>query len=86
MKKNINKKECNESKHGYDFKVTNIAWDVDDVEDFDDDVNANHLPESIIVTVPEEICAVEEEEEWISDYLSDIYGFCHNGFFYEPVG
>lgn len=81
MKKNDTiKSESNESEYGYDYKVTNIDWDVDDTEDLD------NLPESIIVTVPEEICAVEEEEEWISDYLSDTYGFCNNGFSCDPIG
>lgn len=80
--------DANESSgdFGYEYKVTHIAWDVDELEDFDDVVNAKHLPESIIVTVPEEVCALDEEEEWISDYLSDAYGFCHNGFVFNPVG
>lgn len=44
------------------------------------------MPEELVVTVPEEIVADDGEEEYISDYLSDEYGFCHNGFIYDPVG
>lgn len=65
---------------GYEYKVSCIQWDVDDEADLDE------LPDTLIVTVPEEVCAVDEEEDWISDYLSDTYGFCHSGFVFDPVG
>ena len=65
---------------GYEYRVRHIAWDVDDPSELDD------LPEELVVTVPEEIVADDGEEEYISDYLTDEYGFCHNGFLYDPVG
>lgn len=50
------------------MKAVNIKWDVDYDEELD------YLPEE--VELPE---GMEDEEE-ISDYLSDFTGFCHNGF------
>ena len=64
---------------GYPYKVSHIAWDVDNPNDILD------LPEIVIVDVPEEIVAADEEEDYISDYLSDEYGFCHNGFLFDPL-
>lgn len=64
---------------GYECKVSHIQWDVDDEKDLES------LPDTVIVNVPEEVWAADEEEEWISDYLSDEYGFLHNGFIYRAV-
>ena len=46
----------------------NIQWDVDDNEDL------NGLPQRVIL--PE---GMTDDDE-ISDYLSDLTGFCHRGF------
>ena len=46
----------------------NIQWDVDDNEDLE------HLPQRVIL--PE---GMTDDDE-ISDYLSDLTGFCHYGF------
>lgn len=46
----------------------NIQWDVDNEEDFDG------LPQRVIL--PEEMT----DDDEISDYLSDLTGFCHRGF------
>lgn len=46
----------------------NIQWDVDDEEDL------KLLPQR--VEIPEEMT----DEDEISDYLSDLTGFCHCGF------
>lgn len=50
-------------------------WDTDDedIEDLD-------LPDEI--GIPEDID--QEDEEAISDYISDVTGFCHNGFALDP--
>lgn len=53
------------------MKATNIIWDVD-FEDFDSE--ADVLPNEI------EIPDGMEDEEEISDYISDVTGFCHKGF------
>lgn len=50
------------------MKATNIIWDVDRKEDL------QLLPAEI--EIPEEI----EEVEEISDYISELTGFCHYGF------
>ena len=62
---------------GYKFKVWNISWDTDG-EDVD-------LPTELTVTVPEEVFASDGEEDYISDWLSDEYGFCHNGFLFKEI-
>lgn len=46
----------------------NIQWDVDNEEDLDS------LPQRVIL--PE---GMTDDDE-ISDYLSDLTGFCHRGF------
>lgn len=50
------------------LKAIKIMWDVD----YDSDRNL--LPTEIII--PEDIT----DEDEISDYLSDLTGFCHEGF------
>lgn len=61
-----------------DMTVCNIAWDTDD----DPEVFAE-LPQEIIL--PKEFSKEHykdntERIEAISDWLSDTYEFCHNGF------
>lgn len=53
------------------MKATKILWDVD----FEEDLKS--LPTE--VEIPE---GMEDEDE-ISDYLSDLTGFCHKGFCLE---
>lgn len=50
------------------MKAVRIEWDVDDLRDLES------LPAQ--VEIPSEITDIEE----ISDYLSDVTGFCHKGF------
>ncbi len=52
------------------MKAVNIIWDVDNKKDL------KHLPKEI--EIPDWIDKDDEEE--ISDYLSDVTGFCHKGF------
>ena len=66
------------------YAATKIAWDVDA-----DDPNAKLLPKKVIVDfddldLPD--CATDAEvEDALSDYLSDQYGYCHNGFTFKKV-
>ena len=53
------------------MKATNIKWDVDNQEDLE------FLPTEIIL--PDGM--VDEDE--VSDYISEISGYCHNGFVLE---
>ena len=64
----INKKEVPDllSNHR---KATNIQWDIDPEDD-----GGFALPNEI--TIPNDI----EDGEAISDYISDVTGFCHKGF------
>lgn len=50
------------------MKAINIQWDVDDDSELAD------LPSEI--DIPENLT----DEEEISDYISDMTGFCHKGF------
>ena len=55
------------------MKATNIKWDVDNKEDI------KYLPTE--VEIPPEIAeAASVDEDAISDYLSDLSGYCHWGF------
>lgn len=55
--------------------VTDIKWDSDDEEDLED------LPK--FVCIPNgEINPNEDIEEEISEWLSNTFGFCHDGFNY----
>lgn len=51
------------------MKAINILWCIDD-----EDINNVSLPYEI--TIPDRIT----DEDEISDYISDITGFCHEGF------
>ena len=70
---------------GAGMKATNINWDVTDGAE---DMTEEEIQE-VLSTLPTEIeiplyiaDSVENDdiEEIISDWLSDTYGFCHNGF------
>lgn len=54
------------------MKATNIEWDMHD-DDFYDEM----LPDEI--EIPEGIT----DEDDISDYLSEVTGFCHKGYVLE---
>lgn len=56
------------------MRAVNIEWDVDDERDLE------YLPTEIII--PPEL-EDEEDDDRISDYLSDVTGFCHKGFSLE---
>lgn len=57
------------------MKATNIQWDFIGGEEKED---ALGLPEEI--EIPKEI---ENDEDTISDYLSNLSGFCHKGYILE---
>lgn len=57
------------------MKATNIKWDIDYDDDNDD------LPKEI--EIPSEILKNHDEDDYdevISDYISDVTGYCHCGF------
>lgn len=51
------------------MKAINIKWDVDTEEELED------LPTEIEISNN-----IDIEDDVISDYLSDVTGFCHYGF------
>ena len=53
------------------MKAVNIEWDVDNPEDLET------LPKEI--EIPAELVDYESEDE-ISDYITELTGFCHWGF------
>lgn len=55
------------------IKAVNIKWDVDDIEDLETLQTEIDIPDGI------------EDEDEISDYISDVTGFCHTGFDIEYV-
>lgn len=56
------------------MKAINIEWDVDDFE-----ADIAELPSEIII--PDGMEDIDE----ISDYISDVTGFCHYGFCLKDV-
>lgn len=58
--------------------VHDIEWDTDgeDVDGLPVFVNA--------LEIPEDVTTLEEAQEWVSDKISDIGGFCHLGFSCTP--
>lgn len=56
-------------------KAVNIQWDYDDEDEAE---VCDSLPDEI--EIPPEI---EDDEDAISDYISDVTGWCHNGFAIE---
>lgn len=69
------------------FKVSNIQWDKTD--DDGNPVEASDLPSSIVLTsmalgLPMS-ATMDEIEDTISDWLSDNFGFCHQGFVLEET-
>lgn len=56
------------------MKAINIIWDVDNKEDLDMLPSEIEIPEDMI----DEAGEVDDDE--ISDYLSDVTGFCHKGY------
>ena len=57
-------------------KATNIQWDIDleDGETYEDAIKSLGLPNELFI--PKTL----KTEDEISDYISDLTGFCHRGF------
>lgn len=54
------------------MKAINIDWDVENPEELE------NLPDEI--EIPSELANNYECEDEISDYITDLTGFCHYGF------
>lgn len=58
------------------YEVSNIKYDTDG-EEVD-------LPKTLSITVPDDIVDEVEIDEYISDEISNITGFCHTGYTTDP--
>lgn len=72
------------------FNVFNILWDVDDAGENDLEAQEvlDTLPKETIVTITSNDADFNDKmqiADYISDYLSDEFGFCHNGFEYKEI-
>ena len=69
------------------FKVSNIQWDKTDDNGYP--VKADYLPRNITLTSMglglSMNASIDEVEDVVSDWLSDNYGFCHQGFALEEI-
>lgn len=61
------------------MKAINIKWDIDCPEEFEELPIAIEIPEDIIDEDVDEY-DYEAKLDAISDYITDITGFCHKGF------
>lgn len=55
-----------------EVKVKNIQYDTDGIE--------VELPSELLIKVPSEYTDVEDIDDFISDEISNITGYCHFGF------
>lgn len=59
------------------MKATNIKWDVDNPKDL------AALPSKIVIPDDIDMYDEDEYEDAVSDYISDLTGFCHKGVLIE---
>ena len=57
--------------------VSDIVWDTDGEK-------VDGLPVLILVEIPASIKSRDEAEEYVSDKVSEVGGFCHEGFSCTP--
>ena len=66
----------------YSVLVTDVEWDID--EEDADAMLPDTLPKTLIVNLPyseyDQLKSEDEISEYISDKITDLVGFCHNGF------
>jgi hypothetical protein len=60
------------------YRVFNIKWDIDDGE--------GSTPSELIIDVPAENTNTPDDiEQYLTDEISNISGWCHDGYDFEPV-
>ena len=57
------------------YRVFNIKWDIDDGE--------ASTPSEMFVDVPAEEMAADDIEQYLTDEISNITGWCHEGYEFE---
>ena len=58
------------------MKAVQIAWDVDSPEELEDLPDEIEIPDDLFSEGMDD----EERAEAVSDYITDVAGFCHAGF------
>ena len=58
-------------------KVTNIVYEP---YDEDDGYDVSQFPQELNIPIPNDITCPIEIEDYVSDEISNITGFCHEGF------
>ncbi len=61
------------------FHIYEIKWDVD----YDDDLNT--LPKQIVVDIDKETLGDMDIKEYLAEFLTENYDFCHDGFRYQEL-
>lgn len=61
------------------YTVTDIKWDTDGVS-----AKKLGLPKELKVVVPDDVTEPEDINEFISDEISNVTGYCHEGFATTP--
>ena len=62
------------------YIITNIEYDTyDDPAEIDLDM-VKSLPETLEINVPDSITDIQDIDDYLSDEISNITGFCHKGF------
>ena len=59
------------------YAITDIEYDTDDENLTKEDLD---LPKELVIEVSDEYETDDEIEEYVSDEISNITGFCHKGF------
>lgn len=65
------------------IRVTDIRWDTSGEDP--GDVSEISLPSEIEISLPDDLSDDEEIEDYISDRITEITGFCHYGFSCETT-
>lgn len=63
---------------GITIRVSNIQWDVDEDDDPD-------LPFEEVIRTNANLKDEDDVEEFVSNFLSDTYGYCHKGFVIDSI-
>ena len=64
-------------------KFSNVQWDIDEEDFFSDEDPI--LPQNFTANVPAPEDNDTDLSDYLSDWLSDEYGYCHNGFNYQVI-
>ena len=64
-----------------EYHISNVQWDFDDEDDYDETPD---VPTEFDIEIPDDEM-FDDEEETISDFITEKYGWLHKGFTYERI-